>query len=127
MNQKISIEEMTQEMKEKYTLSLEESHKMLLEYGVTKSKNVQVTMRWIRDGKIDGVLIGKGRVETRKWLVSEESLLEFIDFERLTLGDYKAMKKELQELRAFKIGVESKPKTTRKKTTATKEKTEERK
>ncbi|BCD09077.1 hypothetical protein [Bacillus cereus] len=126
MNKKISIEEMTQEMKEKYTLTLEEAHKMLLEHEVTKSKNVQVTMRWIRDGKIDGVLIGKGRVETRKWLVSEESLLEFIDFERLTLGDYKAMKKELQELRGFKFEVENKPTRTRKKTTP-KDKTEDKK
>ncbi|GAB6611417.1 hypothetical protein bcgnr5379_59900 [Bacillus cereus] len=126
MNKKISIEEMTQEMKEKYTLTLEETHKMLLEHEVTKSKNVQVTMRWIRDGKIDGVLIGKGRVETRKWLVSQESLLEFIDFERLTFGDYKAMKEELKQLRGFKFEVENKPTRTRKKVTP-KDKTEDKK
>ena len=49
---------MTQEMKEKFTISLEDAHKILLDHGVTKSTNTQVTMRWIRDGKI-ALLIGK--------------------------------------------------------------------
>ncbi|MEG7922501.1 hypothetical protein [Bacillus cereus group sp. Sample61] len=101
---------MTQEMKEKFTISLEDAHKILLDHGVTKSTNTQVTMRWIRDGKIDALLIGKGRVETRKWLINKESLMEFVAFERLTLGDFKAMKEELEMLRAFKFEVEKKPK-----------------
>ena len=50
---------MTQEMKEKFTISLEDAHKILLDHGVTKSTNTQVTMRWIRDGKIDALLIEK--------------------------------------------------------------------
>ncbi|GAB6486232.1 hypothetical protein bcgnr5384_56360 [Bacillus cereus] len=123
MTNKIALEEMTKEQQEKYTLSLEEAHKTLFEHEVTKSKNVQVTMRWIREGKIDGLLIGKGRVETRKWLVNKESLTEFIEFERLTLGDYKAMKEELQALRAFKLEVEKKP--TRKRAATTKKTKEE--
>ncbi|HFU6605909.1 TPA: hypothetical protein ACGPFX_005678 [Bacillus pacificus] len=110
MSKKISIEEMTQEMQEKFTISLEDAHKILLDHGVTKSTNTQVTMRWIRDGKIDALLIGKGRVETRKWLINKESLMEFVAFERLTLGDFKAMKEELEMLRAFKFEVEKKPK-----------------
>lgn len=128
MSKKIAIEEMTPEMIEKYTLSLEDAHKILLDHGVTKSTNTQVTMRWIRDNKFDALLIGKGRVETRKWLVNKESLMEFVEFERLTLGDYKALKEELQALRAFKIEVEQKPKRTRQKkdaaTTVSKEKEE---
>lgn len=110
MSKKIAIEEMTPEMIEKYTLSLEDAHKILLDHGVTKSTNTQVTMRWIRDNKFDALLIGKGRVETRKWLVNKESLMEFVAFERLTLGDFKAMKEELEMLRAFKFEVEKKPK-----------------
>lgn len=110
MSKKIAIEEMTPEMIEKYTISLEEAHKILVDHEITKSTNTQVTMRWIRDNKFDALLIGKGRVETRKWLINKESLMEFVEFERLTLGDYKALKEELEALRAFKIEVEKKPK-----------------
>ncbi|EEL84815.1 hypothetical protein bcere0029_54360 [Bacillus cereus AH1272] len=127
---KIAIEEMTKEQQEKYTLSLEESHKLLLDHGITKSKNAQVTMRWIREAKFDALLIGKGRVETRKWLVNKESLMEFIEFSKLTIGDYKAMLEELKELRSFKIEVEKKSRkrpTTKKQTEESNEKTESKK
>lgn len=127
MKNKITIEEMTKEQQEKYTLSLEEAHKLLLDHEITKSKNTQVTMRWIREAKFDALLIGKGRVETRKWLVNKESLMEFINFSKLTIGDYKAMMEELKELRSFKMEIEKKPsrkRTATNKTKETNEKTE---
>ncbi len=109
MNKKISIEEFTPELQQKYTVTVEEAHELLLSHGVTKSKNVQVTMRWVRDNEFDAILIGKGRVETRKWLINKESLLNYIEFKTLTFAKYKQMKEEIEALRAFKYAVESTP------------------
>lgn len=109
MNKKISIEEFTPELQAKYTVTVEEAHELLLSHGVTKSKNVQVTMRWVRDNEFDAILIGKGRVETRKWLINKESLLNYIEFKTLTFAKFKQMKEEIEALRAFKYAVESTP------------------
>ncbi|PFO78866.1 hypothetical protein [Bacillus cereus] len=106
-NDKIGIEEFNEERQAKYTVSIEEAHKLLLQAGITKSKNDQVTMRWARDGEFDALLIGRGRVETRKWLINRESLMNFIAYKNQTFFEYLEMKEELERLRAFKINVET--------------------
>lgn len=108
-NDKIGIEEFNADRQARYTVSIEEAHKLLLQAGVTKSKNEQVTMRWARDGEFDALLIGRGRVETRKWLINRESLMNFISYKNQTFFEYLEMKEELERLRAFKINVESTP------------------
>lgn len=97
MNEKISIEEFTEELQKKYTVSLEETHQMLLQHEITKSKDTQVTMRLLRDNIIDALLIGKGKVEDRKWLVNEQSLLNYITFKTINFTDFVEMQQQVEQ------------------------------
>lgn len=111
LNDKISVEEFTPELAAKYTMEIDEAHALLLQAGVTKSEKVAMTMKWARDGEFDAILIGKGRVETRKWWINRDSLLNYISYKKQTFYDFLEMKQELEALRAFKFNVESTPVT----------------
>ncbi|WP_144524496.1 hypothetical protein [Bacillus thuringiensis] len=102
MNQKISIEEFTEELQEKYTLSIEETHQMLLQHEITKSKDTQVTMRLLRDNVIDALLIGKGKVEDRKWLVNKQSLLNYVAFKTMNFADFVEMQQQVEQYQLLK-------------------------
>lgn len=97
MNEKISIEEFTEELQKKYTVSLEEAYELLYKNGLTKSTNSKFISNLLREGNIDALLIGRGRVEDRKWLVNEKSLLNYIAFKTMDFAKFTEMQQQVEQ------------------------------
>ncbi|MGR5861587.1 hypothetical protein ACT7CY_14040 [Bacillus pacificus] len=56
-------------------------------------------MGLLRDEVIDAILIGKGKVEDRKWLINEQSLLDFIAFKTMDFTTFTEMKRKVEKNR----------------------------
>jgi hypothetical protein len=97
-DKKWSLEEFNERnLGQKYNLTKDEAHLLLTQHEVSDAKRTQVLNRWLNDGIIDAVLVGKGRVEDRGWRISEESLKDFIEYKKLTFGEFLALKKQIKK------------------------------
>ncbi len=70
---------------------------MVLEDEIRKSKDREVRMGLVGDKVIDGLLIGKGKVEEGKWVVNKEWVLKYVGLKRMNFGDLVEMEEEVEE------------------------------
>lgn len=81
---------------ETYNLTKEEAWRLLKQHEVSDARTTQVLNQLLNEGTIDGRLIGKGHVKDRGWRISEESLRLYIQYKKLTFGDFQDLMKRLE-------------------------------
>lgn len=86
-------------MDKTYLLSKDQALEILKEQGVSEAEKTLTLNRWLKEGMIDSVLIGLGRVEERGWKINKESLYRFIDYKKQTIRQYNEMVDELADLK----------------------------
>lgn len=86
---------------EKYSLSTSEAYLLLKERGLTKADDEQVVQRWLKEGKIDSILVKKGLQTARGYRVNEASLIEYAEAKTKSRSEWK------QELDAANLKIAS--------------------
>jgi hypothetical protein len=74
---------------QKYNLNTNEAFLLLKEKGLTKADNEQVVQRWLKEGKIEAVLVKKGLQKERGYQINEASLLEHAEMQGKKRSEWK--------------------------------------
>ncbi|QGQ94731.1 hypothetical protein EHS13_07465 [Paenibacillus psychroresistens] len=86
---------------QKYSLNTNEAFLLLKERGLTKADNEQVVQRWLKQGKIEAVLVKKGVQNERGYQINEASLLEHAETQVKKRGEWKQELDEANQKIAF--------------------------